>query len=200
MLGLVLLAALPGGTGCLKPTGATTTPSGRPLQSPKLNPFIYFEEGRALFIAVDGRAAQYTKSGTIFPLGLGLVNLGKTGLTFSAESFILETSDGAHYPVVSVEEYNREYKRSRTDRRLGDSFDEVMLTRFRNYNLIDWTLFPFAGQGAASQQLLELERGYWTRNHIYFPIPETGIHGQNFSLLVRAKESPETYVVRFFLR
>ncbi len=168
--------------------------------SPKLNPFVHFEEGRTLFIGVDGRAAQYVKDGGIFPLGLGLANMGSEALNFSVESFILETSEGARYPVISIEEYNRDYKRSGADIKLADSFAEGMLTRFRNYNFTPWRLFPARGSGGGSQRALELNRGFWTQNYLYFPVPEAGIHGKEFSLLVSAKELPETFVVRFTLR
>ena len=75
-----------------------------------------------------------------------------------------------------------------------------MRTRFRNYNFTPWRLFPARGSGGGSQRGLELNRSFWTQNYLYFPIPETGIHGEEFSLLVSSKELPETFVVRFSLR
>lgn len=167
--------------------------------SPKLNPFIYFEEGKALFVGVDVRAAQYVKEGSIFPLGLGLTNNSDASLTFKRENFTLEDDQGKRYPLVSLEQFNRDYKRSRVDARLIDSLYEAMNTRNHNYPKLSWRLYPFSGEASTTSDLLELPRNYWTVTYLYFPVPEGGIQNRRFTLLVKVDEIEETFVVRFKL-
>jgi hypothetical protein len=146
------------------------------------------------------RAAQYVKTGPIFPLGIGLANQGKTALRLSRESFVLEADDGKRYPLVSHQEFNADYSRSRSDMRLFDSFIEVMNSRFNNYRPVDWRLYPFSGEASPVAEQIELGRLFWTAGYLYFPIPEGGIHGKRFALLVNSPQHEETFVVRFELK
>ena len=148
---------------------------------------------------MDGRAARYVKSGSIFPLGIGLANQSREAVAFTRESFVLEAANGQRYPLVSLQEYNRDYGRSRSDLRLADSFAEVMASRFSNYNFLRRTLYPAKGGSSTATDSFELGRLFWTRFYVYFPIPETGIHDQQFKLLVDAKDGVETFVVSFSL-
>ena len=165
--------------------------------SPKLNPFVYFEEGTTLFVGVDTRAARYVEDGTIFPLGLGLSNVWEKSLTVGREDIVLEDDAGNRYPLVSLEEFNRDYRRSRTDARLLDSFVEAVGGRYSNFDYTPWRLFPFKGETSTSTDTIELGRFNWTVGYLYFPIPEGGVKDRSFALLVETREVPETFVVRF---
>lgn len=196
-VGLAVLALLAlSASGCARETMVSTTPTG-PALSPKLTPFMYFEDGNVAFVGVDGRAAQYVKKGEVFPLAIGLANRGMTPITFGREGFVLETSDGERYPLVTVEEYNRGYTRSASDGRLLDSAREAMNTRFATYSYVGRQIFPIKGAGGTSTDNFELTRNIWTLFYVYFPIPEEGIHGQEFALLVDIKEHENPLVVRF---
>ncbi|RMG46443.1 MAG: hypothetical protein D6718_05615 [Acidobacteria bacterium] len=181
-----------------------TTPAARPGAlpvSPKLNPFVYYEDGRVLFIAVDGRAAQYQKHEPVFPLGIALANQSAGPLTFARESFTLETETGQQYPTIGHREFLETYHRSRRDVRLADAFQDILFARFQNlYAPVAWRLFPFSGETSAVQERVELGRRQLTWGYLYFPVPPEGIHRKRFTLLVRPVNHPETYVVRFALR
>jgi len=196
---LCLAATLALAAGCAKQPIESATPAGVAM-SPKLGPMIYFEQGAVLFVGADSRAAQYIKDESIFPVGLGLANTGKTAINFSRESFVLEASDGKRYPLVSLEEFQRDYTRSRTDVTLADSFLEMMNQRFSGHTYLAWPLYPYAGQARAVMSEYELGRQFWTHTYLYFPMPEGGIHKQDFSLLVTPRESDQTFVVRFEVR
>ena len=196
---LLLIAIVVAATsGCLTQSKIAPTRASVGL-SPKLNPFVHFEDGAVLFIGVDGRAARYVKEGSIFPLGIGLANQSREPLTFTRESFVLEAADGTRYPLVSLQEYNRDYTRSRSDLRLADSFSEALASRFSNYGSLRRALYPAKGVFSTAADSFELGRLIWTRFYVYFPIPESGIHGQQFKLLVDAKDGAETFVVSFSL-
>jgi hypothetical protein len=176
-----------------------TTPSGKSLAS-KLTPFLYYEDGATMFLGVDTRASQYVKEGTIFPLGIALANQSKSQLTFSRENFVLETASGQRFPLVSVEEFNRSYTRSRSDVQLADSAREAMNARFGNYRFVDQTMYPMRGGGGTSTDQFQLGRMFWTHFYVYFPMPEDGIHGQQFTLLLEVPEADDTFVVNFALK
>lgn len=194
---LALLLALLATAGCAMRSGPVAgSPAG---SSPKLNPTVYFEDGNLAFIGVDTRAAQYVKEGPLVPLGIGLANRSKGSLTFTRESFLLEDEGGKRVQLASYEEF-QPYTRGATDARLLDAFVEVVRARFGNYTPTDFSFFPVKGGSATARDRLELGRTTWTVGNLYFPMPEGGIHGKSFSLLVRVKEVPETFVVKFALR
>ena len=194
---IAVLATVLAGIACVTkfPTG-----SGEAEISPKLLPLAFYESGAELFTAVDGQAAQWVKEGEIVPLGLGLANLSKGSITFNRESFVLESEDGSQYPLVSLSEFKRDYKRSRTDARLSESFLEALTARFASYAFRTWRPFPFSGEVATANDEIELARRQWTHTYLYFPWPKSGVHGKEFVLLVRTKQLPETLVVRFTLK
>jgi hypothetical protein len=196
---VVLLVAVAATLSCAGKGTIQTTPSGKSMSS-KLTPFLYYEDGATLFLGVDARAAQYVKEGTIFPLGIALANQSKSPLTFSRENFVLETASGQRFPLVSVEEFNRSYTRSRSDARLADSAREAMNARFTNYRFTDQTMYPMRGGGGTSTDQFQLGRMFWTHFYVYFPLPEDGIHGQQFTLLLEIPEADDTFVVNFALK
>ncbi len=193
---LAFVAAAGAGCGALRGGPA---PASQVVTSPKLNPTVYFEDGETAFFGVDGRAAQYVKEGTLFPLGIGLANRSKGTLTFTRESFVLEDSEGKKYPLASYEEF-QPYTRSRSDERMLDAFAESMRARFGNFSFASFEMFPRKDRTVPARDRVELGRTTWTVGYLYFPIPPGGIHGKAFSLLIRVKEVPETFVVRFSLR
>ncbi len=198
---VALVAAFLTIPGCL--SSSTMTPPGSVTNVPSgnLNPFVYFEEGTALFVAVDTRAAQYIKKEGLFPLGLALANNAKSSLTFNRESFILETEDGTQYPMVSPREFNESYHRSRTDARLSQEFRSILNQRLnQTYRFVEWPLYSYSGQNRNPRESLELGRLFWTQSMMYFPVPESGLHGKNFALLVSANEITDAFVVRFQVR
>jgi hypothetical protein len=194
VVALALLALV--SMGCARERMVSTTPAGPDL-SPKLTPFLYFEDGNVAFVGVDGRAAQYVKKGDIFPLAIGLANRGMTPISLGRESFVLETSDGERFPLASVEEYNRGYSRTSSDLRLLDTGLEAMNMRFATYSYVERQLFPMKGSRGTGIDNFELGRNFWTMFYVYFPIPEEGIHDKEFALLVDIKEHEDPLVVRF---
>ena len=152
--------------------------------SKKLNIHTFFERGEQLFIGVDTRAASSTKRGEIVPLGLAMANLSKVPVSVNRESFALEAPDGTRIPLISLEEFNREYNRSRMDARLADTLFGMMLSRFDGNRFTPFRLFPTRGGRTNATNSVELGRRFWTQNYLYFRIPETSRTGDVFTLLV----------------
>lgn len=195
---LVVAGLLVSAAGCSR---LTRTDIDKPIRTErptaKLHPFVYYDQGSTLFLAVDVRAAQYIEEGEIFPLGVGLANFDRSPLIFAKESFVVESADGDRYPVIGIEEYLRHYTRSPADQRLGDVFEEVMQSRFQSYNETSWRPFPVSGEAAATNSSVELGRNYWTKGYLYFPVPPTGIHGNDFTLVVRPNGADESFFLKF---
>ena len=57
-----------------------------------------------------------------------------------------------------------------------------------------------SGTPIARDVNFELGRLYWTQFYVYFPIPEDGLHGKEFNLLIDTKQTEETFVVRFAVK
>lgn len=168
--------------------------------SPKLHPHVYFEEGLPLFLAADVRAAGLSDEESIFPLGIGMANLGRTSIDFGKEEFILEDAQGNRYPVVGIQEFTDEYRRSRSDARLAELFEGVLRARFENFTETEWRPFPVSGARQSTASRVELGRNDWTMAYLYFPVPEEGTHGREFTLIVGPSDGDEErYLLRFAL-
>jgi hypothetical protein len=197
VLGVVFLTATAAGCAARPPGAAAPRAADG---SPKLNPFVYFEDGAVAFIGVDGRAAQYVGSERIFPLGFCVANRTTRSLSLTRESFILEDESRKQYAPASYRDFASGYGRAETDVRLSDSFVEMMQLRFGGFTFAPWPLYPVKGGTATMRDRLELGRNQYTIGHLYFPVPEGGVHGRSFTLLVKAGELPETLVVSFRVR
>ncbi len=199
-LSLVLICL---SAGCLKSSRITPSGTSAPSTSPTMLPLVYYEDGALLFIGVDARAAQYAKDGdAMFPVGIGLGNRARRSLDFGRESFVLETSAGRRYPIVTVQEFNEGYSRSATDRELAGPFLEALQVKFDPRGFRSRAFFPARGTAVESTAVSAFELGPtdWTHMYLYFPLPEGGLHKERFRLLVSAKGEPDPFVVNFEVR
>jgi len=205
-VGLICLSSGCLGTPRVAPAGATTSPT-----SPKLLPLVYFEDGAVLFIGADARAAQYAKDGeSIFPVGIGLGNRARRTLEFDRESFVLETAAGQRYPLVSVQEFNQDYRRSANDRSLAETFVDALEVKFNPRKFQSRAFFPgrqVAARPARGTPAVEsavdsfvLGTTEWTHMYLYFPMPADGLHRRGFKLLVSVAGEPDPFVVAFEVR
>lgn len=181
-------------------SSAGRSPADAEKLSAKLTPFTYYDEGDLAFIGADTRAAQYIKDESMFPVGIAIVNKTLKSMTISRESFTLEDGQGKRYPLVSYEEFRASYRRSNTDDRLSDNFVESMIGRFINFSRTPLRLFPNTGSNNNVRNETEIARRQMALGYVYFPVPEGGVHQRTFRLLVKMKEFPETFVVRFKVR
>lgn len=192
-----VVATLPG---CASKDPVRASNSGQELSN-KLTPFAFFEEGTDLFLAAEVRSAQYSKPDwKLLPILVGIANNSDKEVNFSRESFVLEDQDGNLYPVVSHDEFLQVYTRSRADARLADDFVAAMVSRYQNYRQVDWRLFPFSGESSNATNSITLGRLFYTYGYLYFPMPEGGAKGKEYSLLVKSEDRPDQYVVKFAIK
>jgi len=197
-LGLICLSS-----GCLgTPRVGSSSAPGVPT-SPKLLPLVYFEDGAVLFIGVDARAAQYAKDGeAMFPVGIGLGNRARRTLKLDREAFALETAAGQRYPLVSVQEFNQDYRRSANDKTLAETFLDALEVKFDPGKFRARALFPARGTPGVGTAVDSFELGTteWTHMYLYFPLPADGLHRHSFKLLVSVEGEPDPFVVAFEVR
>ncbi len=201
LLSLSLLCTAPGCLG--KNNTVSANPTTKPVTSPTMLPLVYYEDGAVAFIGVDARAAQYAKDGeSVFALGLGLGNRARRTIKLDRESFVLETSAGSRYPLVTVQEFNQNYERSTHDTELAQPFLEGLQVKFNPAKFRARAFFPSrsATAGATVVDSFELGTTEWTHMYLYFPIPAEGLHRHTFRLLVSVEGEPDPFVVGFEVR
>jgi hypothetical protein len=201
ILPLALFALAPGcvGSGRVTPTGATSATA----TSPTMLPLVYQEDGAVLFLGVDTRAAQYARDGeTMFPLGVALGNRARRTLTLGRESFTLETQAGERLPLVSVAEFNRDYRRSSSDLDLARTFLDALQAKFDPQKFRARAFFPArGGTGTATAvDAFDLGTTEWTHLYLYFPMPADGVHDRRLELLVTVDGEPDPFLVSFEVR
>ncbi len=177
---------------------ARSRPNDADWTSSTLSPFVYYDEGELMMIAVDTRAATMARGDRLFALGVAVANNDRKALTVDRESFALEDESGRRYPLASYEEYREGYKRSRSDARLQDLFIETLSTRRSIYRQRQLGFFPnTASLNRLAVDEKEIAGREMAIGLLYFPIPEGGLKGQRFGLLVKTREHGETFLVRF---
>jgi hypothetical protein len=196
----VVLGSIALAVGCLGAPRAVPAGEAADPLSPTLLPLVYQEDGAILFVGVDTRAAQYAKDPkSMFPLGLGLANRSHRALRFTRESFELETSSGQIYRIAGVLEFTERYKRSSSDRQLATPFLEKLGIKFARLPR-SVSFFPASGSTGTVVDEFDLATTEWTHFYLYFPMPDDGLHGRRFKLLVRATGQPDPIVVAFEVR
>ena len=201
LLSLALLCTIP--VGCAGKARMASTGTTKNPASPTMLPLVYYEDGAVVFIGVDTRAAQYAKDGeSVFPLGLAVGNRARRTIKLDRESFVLETSTGSRYPLVTVQEYNEHKQRSSNDRELAQPFLEALQVKFAPNKFRARAFFPArAATGVATAvDSVELGTTEWTHMYLYFPVPAEGLHRRTFKLLSSVEGEPDPFVVGFEVR
>ncbi len=169
--------------------------------TPRLSKLSYYEEGRELFLSVDVRAAKIGESPTFLPLQVVVLNKDLDRLTVTPESFILEGRDGRRVPLADYDDFEKNYRRDRVDRRLADEFQETLRSRFPEppFRWIPLELYPERLSVASPRRRLDLRRGELAIGYIYFrlegvaPFDDQG----HYKLLFKPAGVDDTYVLDF---
>ncbi len=164
----------------------------------KLNNSAYIEDGDMLALIVDTRIARLRAERPMIPFEIGVANRGLDGLTVRLESFELVDEEGRSYPAVRGAEVKEEYGSVDVDRRLLSLLPQ-MRARFDSYELIPSRLTTSFSNPIEVEQVY-LPRFAMMNELVYFPTPESGVKGKQFSMLFSAEELDEQIVLRFRIR
>ena len=192
---LALVVLLVWGAGC---AGRSTVPAGEPAPpSRKLDATSYYEQGSALFLGVDVRAARVAGPDEFLPLFV--VVQPKADLSVTRESFTLELSDRTRLPLITYREFSDDYTRARQDRRLVQNFLETLQGRFPDppfaYRQLEF--YPLKWESTLPRDVRDLRQGELGLGFLYFRLPQPAQPEERFKLLFRGAQLDETFVVDF---
>jgi hypothetical protein len=162
----------------------------------------FSSEGGSWFIGVSVRAARLAGPQEMLPLNLVLVNKKAGNADVGRESFALETPDGRQLPVVSYDEFEREYRRDRSDVRAGEEYVERFTQRFSAppYTWRRLEFFPPRNSPTVPRDSIGTRNGELLHGYLYFRAPagELQFPQGEYRLLFRPFPGGETFVVELF--
>ena len=170
-------------------------------------PRYYQNNGTELYLALDTFVSRLSlrDRSDYLPLFVAVLNKDFESLTVTRESFELELQDGGRsmrLALAAPVRQRRVYGRGTRNLRAGRAFLRMLDTRFPRppYHWRDLEFFPLRATGTVHRDQIELRRAELAIGLIYFeippslrPLPEVA------TLLFRAPESQDTYVLEFSL-
>jgi hypothetical protein len=165
--------------------------------APTLAMSTYIEEGTQAAIVVGVRPALSRRDRPYLPLEIAVANKGLAALTLNPESFTLVDAQGRRYPMAAPAELSREYGSTDADRRLGEVQD-ILRRKYLQYERVPSNFTPSFRAPVATKQVA-LSRFSYLVDMIYFPNPTIPTPEGPFDLLVRAEETPDPFVIRFYV-
>jgi hypothetical protein len=159
----------------------------------------FFSEGGDVLLGADTRAASNTPGNAeLLPLLVVVLQRGKAPLSLTRESFQLFLADGTRLPAASAEEFWRDHRRARADRRLGGRFLESVFGRWPSppWRWASLDFFP-PRNGPTPRDGLELRLSEGAFGYLYFRLPG-GLRarvGTTAQLLVRPRGSTTEMVL-----
>jgi hypothetical protein len=107
----VMLMLLAGAAICGCATGKASRMGGPPPVERKTNVVDYSSEGRLWFIGLNARVSRMSGPKELLPLQAVIVNKNAGPTRLTREGFVLETPDGKRLPVISYDQFDKEYSR-----------------------------------------------------------------------------------------
>lgn len=167
-----------------------------------LGPFVYFEEGTDLLIAVGAQATRQRLDTAYFPIEFGIANKNhEKVITITREAFSVTVGDSKEIPAATAAEVIGGYRQLNADRVLFRS-REFTATKFDRYAqpAVDSRFYPNSQRrSGVVQERVELGSGTYFQDVLYFRNPGFSLKGQVVSLLVRLKAGEDPHVVVFKL-
>jgi hypothetical protein len=159
----------------------------------------FFSDGGEVILGADTRAAANTPAAAeLLPVLVVVLQRASEPLSLTRESFQLFLADGTRLPAATAEEYWRDHRRARADRRLGGRFLESVFGRWPSppWHWASLDLFP-ARNGPTPRDGLDLRRAEGTFGYLYFRMPGGwGRHaGATAQLLVRPRGADRELVL-----
>jgi hypothetical protein len=177
----------------------------RPLQEGSSGPgpgqTAFHSEGKALFLAVDVRAAKLSGPDDFLPLYFVIANKDKAAVRIHREGITLETPSGTVLPLASSDEFWRDYTRSRQDVAMAQGFLDAVAGQFPEppHHWMELEFFPPKDSPVAPRTTpVDLRFADVARGYLYFRTPDGGPFASGtYKLLVRPEGSDAAFIVDF---
>jgi len=196
----VMLLAAAAICGCA--TGKASRLGGPPPVERKTNVVDYSSEGRLWFIGLDARVSRMSGPKELLPLQAVIVNKNAGTTRLTREGFVLETPDGKRLPVISYDQFDKEYSRDRADAAAGQDYVDRFTTRFPQppFTWRELEFFPLRNTAVVPREEMEIREGELVHGYLYFSRPDASyVFPQGkYKLLFSPAGGEETLVVELF--
>ena len=164
--------------------------------SQTLNLFTFYEEHEGLRVFAGAEISRFHADATFFPMQIAVGNGNDKPVTISLEEFVLTDDQGIYYPTAIHSEIASEYRKS--------SFDQNLLTRseflgskFVGFTQIASLFYPNISFRGVKNDRVQLPKGTFLSDVIYFRKPEGPLNGRIFTLTVYFPEQERQMDVKF---
>jgi hypothetical protein len=183
--------------------GKSSQIGGPPETVRKQNVTQYTSEGKQWYIGASilaSRMAGPTRS--LIPVNMVIVNKDAGTQKISRESLVLEAPDGTLLPVVTYEQFEKDYNDDRQDRRAGQEWIERHTGRFPDppFTWLELKFFPVRHTSVNPRDTIETRGRQLIHGYVYFgkPSEDYEFPEGKYKLLFTPSPGPNTIVVEMF--
>ena len=163
----------------------------------------YTTEGKTWYIGASIRASRMAgPTRSMIPVNMIIVNKDAGSNKISRESLVLETSDGTLLPVVSYEQYERDYRDDRSDQLAGIEWIERHTGRYPDppFTWLELEFFPLRNTSVSPRDTIDTRGRELVHGYVYFgkPSEDYEFPEGKYKLLFTPQPGPDTFVVELF--
>jgi hypothetical protein len=163
----------------------------------------YTTEGKTWFIGASIRASRMAgPTRSMIPVNMIIVNKDAGPNKINRESLVLETSDGTLLPVVSYEQYERDYRDDRSDQLAGIEWIERHTGRYPDppFTWLELEFFPLRNTSVSPRDTIDTRGRELLHGYVYFgkPSEDYEFPEGKYKLLFTPQPGPDTFVVELF--
>ena len=199
IVGMVVLLAL--SLSCAK--GKSSRMSQPKETTRKASVTDYTTEGKMWYIGASIRASRMAgPTRSMIPVNMIIVNKDAGPNKISRESLVLEASDGTLLPVVSYEQYERDYRDDRSDQLAGIEWIERHTGRYPDppFTWLELEFFPLRNTSVSPRDTIDTRGRELLHGYVYFgkPSEDYEFPEGKYKLLFTPQPGPDTFVVELF--
>jgi hypothetical protein len=161
--------------------------------------FTFMETNGGVTLFVDSEIAMWHVDDAYFPVQFALGALrakGKDGVELMLGDFTLLTPDGKAYKPASYDDIMKKYKTRQEDNNLVLSDPIRTQETFDAFSLVTAAFYPETMSPRMKAEGVELPASTYTRDLLYFPMPEGGLGGV-LTLVVETPQIDPPLMVKF---
>ena len=191
-----LLAVAPLAAGVFGPEAYPSWKVGGVSQ--KLNPFTFYEADQGLKVFAGVEASRFHDAETFFPLQVAVGNGNAAAVTLGREEFVLTDDQGVYYPLAEHAAIASEYRKASFDQALVEQ-STFLGNKFVGFDQIPSLFFPNLALRGVRNDKIQLPKGTFLSDVLYFRKPAGPLEGRVFTLTVYFPQQERQIDVKFAL-